>query len=308
MTIFESYPAAKWQIKSYSILFPIEGTITESGGNRLVKRERSYRDGAKIDDTGSIPRSWTFTAVFENSVVEDNVVSKAGDELYPTRLRKMIESFSVHEAGDLTIPTVGTVRARLNTYRRIESADETRDGAKLELTFDEDNEDSVDASSITAPSVNANMRLLGETTQFSAESDGIMDDDFISDFASMMNDLEEAANSVTTTQSDIQSQAGFVRAKTTQVGQTYKSTLVDPATSTTQRKLEQSNDVAARSQTQSNDGSNPVVVTILTDRTRTLMDIAIELTQNYPALLAINPQLPDPLNIPQNTIVKVYDQ
>ena len=47
--IFEKMPAAQFTVAGLTLGFPVL-RIQQSGGNRIVKRERPYRDGAKLDD------------------------------------------------------------------------------------------------------------------------------------------------------------------------------------------------------------------------------------------------------------------
>lgn len=164
-TIFEKYPIASWRVgEGEPLFFPVTD-ITETGGNRIVKHERPHRDGAKLEDTGASPRSWTFTAIFNNSILEG---VQNGVPLYPQRLRQIIRSFDVHECGTLVLPTTGKVRARAGTYTRKETP-ELQDTGVLELNFDEDNEESLDRAALNPPSVVATLRKLAEQTEFTRQ-------------------------------------------------------------------------------------------------------------------------------------------
>jgi hypothetical protein len=59
--IFEQYPVASFAVRGDPIYFAVE-SIEEDGGNRIVRRRRPYRDGAKLDDTGSNEKVFTLTA------------------------------------------------------------------------------------------------------------------------------------------------------------------------------------------------------------------------------------------------------
>lgn len=174
--VFEKYPAAKWKVgNEAAITFPVMA-ITETGGNRIVQHERSFRDGAKLDDTGSKARVWSFTVIFNNSLqegVEDGV------PLYPQVLRKLLRSFDQHETGTLTLPTIGDVRARAQDYVRRETPEQD-DQATLDLTFVEDNEDALDRAQLNPPAVVSTVRKLAEQTVFSAQKSGVWSEDLMS--------------------------------------------------------------------------------------------------------------------------------
>lgn len=172
--VFERYPLARWVVGSVSVTFPII-ELTEQGGNRIVLQERPFRDGAKLDDTGSKPRQWSLQALFTNRLEEPGITTA----LYPTALRALIRSFDLHETGTLTLPTVGDVRARAQDYTRKESP-ETDDSATLDCTFIEDNEDALDRAQLQPPSVAATLVRLAEQTQFTAQSQGVWNEDLAS--------------------------------------------------------------------------------------------------------------------------------
>jgi prophage DNA circulation protein len=186
MAIFEDYPVASWEVGGRdAIAFPI-GDITETGGNRIVAHERAFRDGAKLDDTGSKPRKWSFQALFNNSL-EEGV--RDGVPLYPQVLRLVLRSFDTHETGNLILPTIGKVRARAEDYSRKETR-ESQDSATLDLVFTEDNEEALDRAQLNPPSVMATLVRLAEQTVFSAPKNGAWHAD--------LSTLRERCNEITT--------------------------------------------------------------------------------------------------------------
>lgn len=173
--IFSQYPVAKWQVGDADpIRFPVLG-ITETGGNRIIAHERPFRDGAKLDDTGSTARSWTFTAHFSNRIEEPGIEENPLP-LYPGMLRLLIESFDKHETGDLTLPTVGTVRCRAKDYTRKEDPEAT-DVGLLDLCFVQDNEDALDRALLSPPTVRATIVKLAEQATGSLQRDGVWGED-----------------------------------------------------------------------------------------------------------------------------------
>lgn len=174
--IFSKYPTASWRVGDGEPLFFPCLDIAESGGNRIVPHQRPHRPGAKLEDTGAKPRTWTFTALFNNSLQE---AVQNGVPLYPQRLRQILRSFDLHETGTLVLPTVGKVRARPETYERKETPEE-QDTARLVLTFIEDNEESLDRAALSPPAVVSTLLKLAEQTEFTAQSKGIWNKDLLS--------------------------------------------------------------------------------------------------------------------------------
>lgn len=182
LDLFEKSPIARWIAGPYDVKFPVQ-SIREQGGNRIVEHKRPFREGAKLDDTGGEPFIWTVTAVFNNTIDEDLGNS---EPLYPNVLNRLIEALaSVHETGNLHLPTRSAVRARPKTWDRTEDP-ESRDHATLVITFIEDNEDAVTRTALKEPAVAAQMNNLATQAAFTAASQG--------SFA--LADLQEAAENL----------------------------------------------------------------------------------------------------------------
>lgn len=312
--IFEEYQPAQWRAAPDEprLAFPVLD-VQEQGGNRIVERDRPYRSGAKLDDLGDKAKRWTIKAVFENSIQEPGVAAVNGDKaLYPTVLNELIDSFDrFHDLpGDLSVPTRGWVRARLETYGRNEQYGE-RDSAELTLTFVEDNEDRIDARSFTAPTVSANARRLSEITTFDAQSGGIWDDDTQS-LEAFASDLEAVANAPGETQQEVDQKAGATIGSTNRIlrafstpGRGGRDKLRDPESSSTYRKLQSTKEIAGRSRQEARRG-RPPLVTVVFERRQSLVTVAAMFGQDFADLLAVNPQVDDPLHIPPRTPVKVF--
>jgi prophage DNA circulation protein len=172
--VFAQYPPGRWRVGSLDpIVFPVL-SVTEQGGNRIVTHERPGRNGAKLDDTGSKARQWQVAMIFANTIEEPGIEDNP-QPLYPFMLRRMIDSFDVHETGTLVCPTVGEIRARVVDYTRREMPEED-DAAILDVVFLQDNEDALDRSILEPPSVTATVRKLAEQTTFSAQKSGVWSD------------------------------------------------------------------------------------------------------------------------------------
>lgn len=171
---FEQYPVASWQVgSSPTIRFPLVDSLGETIGNRLVRQERPYRSGAKLDSTGAMPREFSCVALFNNSILEPGLEGNARP-LYPFMLRELMASFATQETGNLILPTVGLVRARADKCQRVEAVTE-RNEARLSLTFVEDNEDALAQASLALPTVRSSIARQASQTVFSARREGTHD-------------------------------------------------------------------------------------------------------------------------------------
>ena len=308
-TVFEEFPIATWEIgNAGKMAFPVVN-ISEVGGNRIIRRERPYRDGEKLDDTGSRAKVWVLTAVFENTIDEKGLEINS-DALYPTILDNIIDSFDNHETGDLVVPTRGKVRARAESYDRNDDAAQ-RDSAVVRFTFIQDNEDNVNAASFSAPTANANARRLGETTTFDAQFDEMWSQNLrnierssqkIESVATkpgeVSNDVEDSANVV-------ESSAVTTERSFSKPGKVGRNKLLDPESSKTQRKLVMNRDLAARAKHESRKG-RPKIITVVASKDQSLFSIAAFYEQDYMDLLAINPKIGNPNSIPRGTTINIY--
>lgn len=308
MTVFEQYPVGTWKVGSLPALkFPVI-SIQETGGNRIVERERPYRDGAKLDDTGSKAKKWVLKVQFENSIVEEGL--DGTKLLYPDVLNELIASFDIHETGDLTVPTRGMVRARAESYSRDEVQDD-RDGATVTFTFCEDNEDNVGNQQFEQLNIDASARRLSEQTVFSATSEGMWSTS-LADVNEFASELEGFANFPGDTVADIDSQASIVIGATNRVGRAFSreteennNLLNDPELSMTQRKLEETKDMAGRSRGEARQG-RPRPVPFFVNGDTDLFTIASRLGQLPEDLISINPGV-DPLFVPARSVVNVLE-
>lgn len=309
MTVFEQYPVGSWKVGNLPALkFPV-CSVQETGGNRIIERERPYRDGSKLDDTGSKAKRWILKVKFENSIVEEGLDQTT--LLYPFVLNQMIASFDTHETGDLTVPTRGTVRARAENYTRDEVENE-RDEASVSFTFVEDNEDNVGAQQFEQLNVNASARRLAEQTVFSATSEGMWSTS-LADLNEFASELEAIANFPGDVVADVDSQASIVVGATNRVQRAFlreteenDALLADPELSQTQRKLEETKDLAGRSKGEAYQG-RPRPVPFFVNAATDLFTIASRLGQTPEDILSINPGV-DPLFVPAGTVVQVLEQ
>lgn len=310
-TIFDKYQLASFTIANgLKVGFPVQ-KVRQEGANRVIERERPYRPGAKLDDTGSKAIRWTFEAIFHNSIEEPGLAAfNSQVNLYPDILNELIAIFDRGETGDLVVPTIGRVRAKAFTYSRIEDVN-LFDGAAVSLVFVEDNEDNVNARSITAPTINAQGNRMAAKTTFDAESVAISGNGLAS-LRTAASQLQTAINAPGDTLDDVRTQANTVRHSIEQVegaftnaNQEGRDLLLDPTSNDTVRALNDLNDTAARATNQPRRG-RPIIITVVARRPTTLQAVSTAFRQNYSDLLSINPQIPNPLFLPTDTLIKIF--
>lgn len=312
MGVFEDYQVARWKVGTFDLAFPVM-SINESGGNRIVRRERPFRDGAKLDDTGSKPRVWRYQIIFENTIEEPGIADiNGGRPLYPEILNELIFSFDVHETGSLFLPTIGEQRARIETYGRVEQFD-TRDTAMLDVTWVEDNEDSVDFRIVSGvPNVDTNGRRVG--SQITFDGNGIaVDSPAFTEIDQAMQELENLANSPEAVERDIEQQNQIVAESSAKVVETFsmphipgRSVMTSTRSSKTQRDLELAKDMAARATNDARRG-RPVIISVRLLADSSIAGVSALLQQDYSNLLAINPRVENPLFIPKGSVIKVFE-
>lgn len=306
--IYEQYPPAEWSVAGQTIVFHTL-SIDEEGRNRIVRRARPYRDGWKTDDIGSEGKVWTVTALFNNSINEPGVDDS--EPHYPDRLNRLLASFDEHEVGTLTLPTRGPVRCRAESYRRSEKTEE-RDQAIITLTWVEDNGDDIDASAFQNPTVRASVRKSANDTKFDAEKAGGWDGD-LDDLTQFASQLEDALAAPGEFISDVESKATSVgrslKSLADKMGETAgdgRDLLSDPANSALVRRMElfvdRLSEVADEKMS-----SSPRIVTRTFPTRRDIFSIAAELGQDEAKLVAMNFRLPNLLNIPAGTAVRVFE-
>jgi prophage DNA circulation protein len=310
-TVFSRYRVASWKAKGGSeIKFPIT-KITESYKNRVIARERPYKDGAKLDDTGAMAVTWELEVIIHNGHEEPDL---DGDNLYPQVANDLSASATIHETGDLQLPTRGKKRARLVEYRRVEDAAQ-EDCAAFIFTFQEDSEDSVIASSFTAPSAKAVAKAYIGACVDECAVQGAWSDPLAA-LSELAADLEALANAPGDFAADLEAKANAVFNKINEVQSTFTEAaanggkelatlLTHPEASLAGRLLGRAADTAKRASAGVLGAGH--IITRTWPREMSIFDIATELAQPVDKLLIINAGIPNNLAIPPKTPVRVYD-
>jgi prophage DNA circulation protein len=310
--IFGQYPVAAWAAGSMpKILFPVVD-ITETGGNRIVPHERPYRDGAKLDDTGSKARTWAVTILFNNAIVEPGIASDPRRPLYPTVLRQLLRSFDIHETGTLTLPTIGDVRARVETYTRAEKPEQF-DSAAVTVNWIEDNEEALDRAALQPPGVVATLVRLSERTVFTAQALGVWSSD-LATLRERCNELTTAMQAPGRAVADVATVARANRRAIESVFATGRTELgrlglfSEPRSSELHDQLATLSDRQARAEDERT-ASRPRTMAWVVDVEQTsIYEIAARVRQDAEELLDLNAaRISDPFDIERGTVLRIFE-
>lgn len=306
-TIFEQFALCEWEVPGYKVPIAVK-KITERGGNRIVRRTRQNRNGAKLDDTGSVEKTWVLEADFYNGCTEEGIPFS---DNYPDVLNNFIKSFDVHETGTLTLPTIGKRRVRAESYERSESPEEI-DCGLMTITFVEDNEDALRLTTFTSPSARSVSRRIADMTTFSAEQNGVSMSASGLGIAELAAEVETLVTSPFQYYGDLEAQAVKVQALCGRLEETFASKndqvgemLAAPPGAHAVRGLITLKDHAARV-VEERQSALPRLVPYVVPSQRSIFDIAAQFDQDPTALIAANPDIGDPLAIPERTVVKVF--
>lgn len=308
-TIFEQFALCVWEVTGYRVPIAVK-KITARYGNRIVRRNRQNRDGAKLDDTGCVETTWTLDADFYNGCTEDGIPFA---DNYPDVLNNFIKSSKVHETGTLTLPTEGKRRCRIESIERSESFEEIDCGLTT-ITFVEDNEDSLTAASFTAPSARSVSRRVAELTTFSAEQAGVSLSDSGAGISELAAEVETLITSPFEYLGDLQAQAEKVRSLCERLEETHASRrtqlgelLAAPPGARAVQGLVLLRDKAAKV-VEEKQSAMPRLVPYVVPSQRSILDIAAQFEQDPTLLIAANPKLGDPNAIPARTVVNVFER
>jgi hypothetical protein len=302
-------PIGLWTVEMDEVRF-IATSVEETGGNRIVRRERPYRDGAKLDDTGSKPRSWRVETVWNNTFEEDGV--QAGIVWWRDELERFLVSARAHETGDLQLATVGRVRARLEDYSYKE-ANEYPDTAWVSVLFVEDNEDSVDGTALGVFRPRAAMQAAADQTVFSLELFGSFSQ-FVEDLENACTALEEAIAWPGEMVQDVDQKAARVVRCVEGIERQFFRTadfgterLSDPESWAAWRQMRLTADLAARAIEDKSSGVGKVVSIVL-DTAMSIFDAAAKYAQDPQQLMDLNSDVEDFLLVPIGTTLRIFQK
>jgi hypothetical protein len=310
--IFGQYPVGAWAAGSMpKILFAVVD-ITETGGNRIVQHERPYRPGAKLDDTSSKARTWAVTIVFNNSIVEPGIGNDPRRAPYPTVLRQLLRSFDIHETGTLTLPTVGDVRCRAETYTRNERAEQI-DTATVTVNWVEDNEEALDRAALQPPGVVATLVRLSERTVFTAQAAGVWTSD-LANLRERCNELTTLMQAPGRSVADVATVARANRRAIENVFATGRTELgrfgiiSEPRSSGLHDQLATLSDRQARAEDERT-ASRPRTKAFVVDvEVTSIYEIAARVGQDAAELLDLNAaRISDPFDLERGDVIRIFE-
>lgn len=116
------------------VFFPVE-EVTYVGAQRMHLHEYPHTDGAAIEKLGRSPYRFRLVPVFDASVTAYDQLN--GGPLWPYALEKLRGKFEKRQAGNLTLPTFGTVKAFCSNFS-VTMLARIRSGERSEFEFTED--------------------------------------------------------------------------------------------------------------------------------------------------------------------------
>lgn len=302
MGLFEQMPPCTWQVGDETITLPVI-RIEMDGGNRIAEHPRPGQEFEKLDDTGTKSETIVLFVDWFNGNDEPGIDSETQ---YPDTCNRMILSYRRHEVGTLRLPTIGAVRCRATTWRRVEGSEE-RDTAVTQFVFKRDNEDEISAASFTSPSARSVARGVAEDAVFSAQRAGV---DLAPDFGTSLVELASAIETLATAPVEqlaaLDVQARKIDAACAQLEKLHTSAagpggglLLAPQHVIVLRQLRQLRDMAARvlgERLSALPGREPIFFA----EQRSLFDVAGQFNVSFEDLLKANTHLDNPFAIPPN--------
>lgn len=313
--LFEGYPVASWQVGDSPVIrFPLVGELSQDIATRLVRQSRAYRRGAKLDSTGQAEGEFTLTALFNNTLREPGLEQNPRP-LYPFMLRELMASFAIQQTGTLTLPTVGSIRCRLDKAKRTETVSE-RDQATVQLTFVEDNEESLATASFALPSARATVAKAAAQTVFSIQREGGVVDADVFRLKQQGTDIESLILAPGRAVADLEAEARSMRWSLMRGRQTQRQLADDlglggteePRGSEFHRNSIRLEDTLGKAGDEKF-ASRPRIKTFVVDVAQTsLFEIAARFKQDAADLLDLNgDRVPDPFYLEQGDVIRVFD-
>lgn len=312
--VVQLFPPCSWEVDGEKITFPIEG-IQENYANRIAEHKRLYRDGARLDDTGSDPTTWTITVAFYNLNDEPGIDDP--ETQYPDVVDRLTDACKIHETGTLITPTRGARRCRAMSYDRVDSF-EDRDVAAVTFTFLEDNEDDATQQDFKQVNGASAARKTANEGKALADAEGAGGGFDMSDLNQFAGELEGLANAPGEFVGDIEAKANAIQNKVQSVEDTFTNAkneavtettllLTNPSASTAGRRLRSVADQAKGTAERKAAGQLGGITTITFTRTVSIFDVAAKVNQNSEELIGLNFGIEDMMNIPAQTAIRVFD-
>jgi prophage DNA circulation protein len=310
----ELFPPCAWEVEGVKITFPIDN-IREGYRNRIVRHERLFRDGARLDDTGSKETIWTLTVSFYNDNDEPGIDTP--ELQYPHVVDRLTDACKIHETGTLYTPTKGPRRCRAESYDRDDDA-EDRESARVTFVFVEDNEDDETQREFSQVATGSAARKDAEEGVDAAYKEGAGGGFDMSDFNNFARELEGLANAPGDFVKDIDAKAEAIQRKIESIEDTFTTAknealtevallLTNPGASLAGRRMRRVGDLGKRAASQAAAGQIGETTTITFTKWVSIFDVATKVGQEADKLMYLNPTLPEPMAIEPKTPITIYD-
>lgn len=298
--------------------------VGEDGGVRVVERIRPWQPGAKLDETGAMPDTFTLGAVFNNDVTEAEVVDQ-GIQIWPDLIEALVRQFKTGKTATLNLPWKRGMRVKPLTWQRRATSDDNRGGETLTVNFKTDNEDDLDREAFEQVSVKATVKRAAEEAVFSLEQEGMSaaaadqvrtTSDFggigdpiggivglASELAGLMNKPGELLAIATAAQR--LRRAGRILIDAYSTNTPGRDQMSGPDGSGARAKLFALLELAANAEAEARAGL-PKTRTYTPERRTSIWLIATELGQNARQIMAINSKIEDFSNIEKGEPVLVF--
>lgn len=300
-TLAEKQPPVTWAPPGADLVaFPFT-SFEYRGGNRIVKHERLYRDGARHDDTGGEPDTFIFHVHFFNNVKKAGV---KGDQLYPDERNRLIAALKIHEVGNLTIPSMGTVRARAKDWTASENG-EAVDQSLMTITFVGDNEEDVTAASFTAISAKSLVVPKTKDVVQQLQRQGVWSND-VKSLEQLAGQIENLASAPGDYARDLKERGERLTSALDRITYQFPATigiLAPPGTIQTRGAITALRDIVARASNPNATQSSTRV--LMFAREMSVMSIAALSRHAVGDILALNPGIPNHSRIAPYTPVLV---
>lgn len=284
------------------VLFPVWNNVEGSHGIRVVGRQVPFVDGEQLDETGCTAKEWTTDIPFFNDLVDSEPGIGASPVLYPDRLELLESVFELRKTGTLHLPWRRNIRCKAITWRRVATTDRF-DGETLVVQWRQDNENKLDNPSAGA-GLKVSLSFEVQQAVFEAEREGMWDGSW-EQLTTLSSQLESAMSAPAEFKADVLHKANrvvrccetIINAFSTNV--LGRDTMNDASGSRAHSRVRRIRDAAARAEAEAREG-RPRVRTRRTPVSGSIWSISRLPGWMYDPydLLDLNPNLPDPNDIP----------
>lgn len=311
--VWTDLPVASFQADFRTeVFFAILGN-TESGSMRIAKRDRPWQSGAKLDDVGANADDFQLRLIFHNDVTEPGMGAEEGGwvsyQPWPNAHDELLDQFHVGTTGTLNLPWKRGIRCKATQWQSVTSADDTRGGAIVTVTFTTDNEDSLDREAVESASVTATTNGAVESATFDMDSLGMFNGS-IEDITELAANLVGLLNAPNDELSAVLHAANRVRRAVTFVLDSFSSAVPgrdqmnDADGANARLSLLGLLDLAARAEGEAL-SALPKTRVVVFRRPRDIYSIATEVGQSARTLMSINDAIEDLSFIPAGTPVRI---